>query len=101
MKRFALSVFFLALALTGASCGGSTGLTSSAVSGATCKHAASLDDAGVGACGLGQALVDCENASTGIGCSCVSDTATRDAPSRPLRPGSRSIAAPASEVRRG
>jgi len=60
-----------------ASCGGSTGSTSGAVSGAMCKHPASLDDAGAGACGLGGALVDCESPS-GIGCSCLSDTATCD-----------------------
>ena len=74
MNRLAMSLILLVLA----GCGGSgAGSTSSAVSGPSCKHPASLDDAGVGACGIGHAVVDCTDQS-GAGCGCISDTLSCD-----------------------
>ena len=69
MNRLAVSLVLLIVA----GCGGSAGSTSSAVSGSMCKRSPSLGDAGAGA-GPGPILLDCENASTGIGCSCLSNT---------------------------
>jgi len=69
MNRVAL----LLACLVAVSCGGSTTL---ATDGATmCRHPASLDDAGVGACAIKRAALFCESPTQG-GCDCVTDDAT-------------------------